>query len=506
MSLRHLLKRKLLGLVLTFVMALGSLQAQEKYSSEELQEDLHIIADIAKGISPKMEDKDRERIDRLIGEKSKDLEGKSMDVIEFVNFISEMNMQTKFDEHAALDIDENVIMPFLLKSTLFPIPISIVSDKVLVNTKESSIPFGMQIHSINGRAIDSLLRTMAKDYDNNFSKRRLEKQFSIMFLIKYGSQEFFKITYSDPRNSKEMQEVTIDGLPFEQWQSEIQKGVYPLDEEDTSKLIHTKHYPSLSTSYLQLNSFSWDKEKAKGFFSLMQSNHKQFDKELKSIFKEFAELKSRTLIIDLRNNYGGNIRVPGILMSYISKHSFAQSAQLLIQDFDFPHQDLIVRISGDEVEEENDVQNFIKFWKKKFEKTDSNYVMNFIEETEEEPSKDAFKGDVYLLVGGRSISASSYFTAMFKSQNRGLVVGEELGGSHHAITAGKTLTYVLPNTRIKVTVPLMIVNFSKELYQAVPELKVRPDIELSFEEAYRYFINEEDAVLEKTLELIAENE
>jgi hypothetical protein len=95
---------------------------------------------------------------------------------------------------------------------------------------------------------------------------------------------------------------------------------------------------------------------------------------------------------------------------------------------------------------------------------------------------------------------------MFKSQNRGLVVGEELGGSHHAITAGKTLTYVLPNTRIKVTVPLMIVNFSKELYQAVPELKVRPDLELSFEEAYRYFINEEDAVLEKTLELIAENE
>jgi hypothetical protein len=91
-------------------------------------------------------------------------------------------------------------------------------------------------------------------------------------------------------------------------------------------------------------------------------------------------------------------------------------------------------------------------------------------------------------------------------EQRDTIVGEAIGGSHHSITAGTDITYQLPHTGIKATVPLMLINFSDELYKKVPEMYIIPDVELSEETYYNYFLLQQDPELETVFELIGRGE
>ncbi len=80
-----------------------------------------------------------------------------------------------------------------------------------------------------------------------------------------------------------------------------------------------------------------------------------------------------------------------------------------------------------------------------------------------QPHKQAYQGEVSLLISGSTGSAAAYFTALFKSQNRGAIIGEPIGGTHDNITAVKKIPYILPNTKIKTTMPIGILKCSEAM-------------------------------------------
>lgn len=495
---------RLLLPILIWIFGFNQATSQGKIDSKALQEDLLLLRDIAIGTSPKLTEEGRSRIERRLEQKREQLEGKSMSVIEFIHFLSEIDMETQFDEHASLEAEEEVLMPLLSQENLFPLPLKIIGERVVVNATGLSLPYGSIIHAINGEPMDSVMRSLSRDY-NTFSKRRNETQFSIMYLIKKGGYEEFRLKYTTPAAPDAILEKNIAGVgigALVQYMNE--QRVYPLDIEKLDNLINTQYFPDQNAYYLQLNSFSWDQEVEKGLFERFRSDEKNLDKAFKKIFREIKQKGAENLIIDLRYNYGGNLQAPGILYRYIAQSHFSERARLEIPDFSFPHHNHIVELGGSEIQNPEEIKDFTDTYEPEFEKTASGYFLEFIEERKRRPHKQAFQGKVYLLVGGRSVSASAYFSALFRGEKRGPIVGEQVGGSHHSITAGTDLIYRLPNTGIKATVPLMVVSFSDDLYRKVPKKKVNPDVVLPEEKHYQYFLEKKDPELEEVLRLIRE--
>ncbi len=252
-----------------------------------------------------------------------------------------------------------------------------------------------------------------------------------------------------------------------------------------------------------MNSFNWDRESGKGLFSILSADDKNFDKRFGQIFKEIADVEAENLIIDLRFNSGGNVKIPGLFYSYIAQNTFTENCYVTIRDFQIPAMDRITSISGTPVKGPRDVEKFVTRHEKVFtEQTEAGYRWSFIKDEEKNLSKNAFQGKVYLIVSGRSISASSYFAALFKSNDRGPIVGEEMGGSYRALTAGKIITYQLPNTKLELEVPIMEVNFSEELYEQIKQDRILPDIRFNETDQYGYFLEKKDIEVEKILAMI----
>jgi hypothetical protein len=497
---------KKISLLLLIVIIQNIATAQNNLNSALLKEDLTIVGNIATGLSPKLTAEDRSRIEQLIELKKKELDGKVFSSIDFFKFLSKIDFQTKFDEHASMSITEEVLMPLLTESKLFPLPIKILETNTVINSAKSEIPYGSKIYSINGLSIDSLLRSFTRNFDDTHSKRRLERQFSIIFLILKGSFETFEIEYTTQNNPDQKLNKSISGIDFEEYRSVFSKTVFPLEQDKLKNLINTQFYQKSSTYFLQLNSFNWDNSSKKGILHFLNSEHKNFEKKFDIIFEEISDYNAENLIIDLRFNTGGNVKVPGILYSYITDTPFLEDIRITIPDFEIPNTELITKISGDEIDNPKEVQKFIKQYKKQFtEQSDQGYLWRLVDNTEVQPSKNSFNGNVYLLVSGRSISASAYFAALIKSNQRGLIIGEEMGGSYKSLSAGQILTYQLPNTKLELEAPIMEVNFSDQINDKINSERIKPDIKFTENDQFIYFIEKKDIEIEKTLELIETN-
>jgi hypothetical protein len=120
----------------------------------------------------------------------------------------------------------------------------------------------------------------------------------------------------------------------------------------------------------------------------------------------------------------------------------------------------------------------------------------------QEPRPNHFDGEVFILADGRSFSASSEFSSIVKSNNRGKFVGEENGGGYYGNTSGGDEEVVLPVSRINCRISL--VNY----YLAVKKLKggelgILPDYPVY--PTIGDFINGTDSQLEFAVKVAAGN-
>jgi hypothetical protein len=479
-----------------------SVKSQSTVGDDALREDFGIIGDIIVGTYPKFTSADRQRITQLVAEKQRELEGQSLTIIEFFNFLIDIDFHTHFDEHAGALIPVEVLLPALEGSKLFPIPIRIIDDVLVVNSTESELPFGSQIYSINAVPVDSLIGSLTNNYSGNFVLRMLEDHFSLVYLVKKGSKDSYDISYAEPAALSDTLFATIKGSDFASFRRSFMNKVYPLDNADRNQVINSHYYGDSRTFYLQLNAFSLERNFDKNPIKVFKSEHRKFDKSFRSLFKQISELGAENLVLDLRHNNGGNVRVPGTLYKYIAKAPFKESIRMEIDDFDIPHMEYIQSISGMPVGNPKEVEKYLKKYKKYFEPTNGGYSWQLIDNEAKRPDKYAFQGDVYLLVGGKSISASSYFAAIFKANRRGTIVGEEMGGAYRSIAAGKVLSYQLPNTHLDLEAPIMLVNFSDDLCSKLGEGRIKPDIVLSGKETYQLYLQKKDVELERVMRLI----
>jgi C-terminal processing protease CtpA/Prc len=88
---------------------------------------------------------------------------------------------------------------------------------------------------------------------------------------------------------------------------------------------------------------------------------------------------------------------------------------------------------------------------------------------------DAFVGDTVVLIGGLTFSGGAEFATLVKQTNAATLIGEETGGGYCGNTSGIHINLTLPESGIRIRVPLYRYIFQRT--GPMCEHGVLPDVE-----------------------------
>ncbi|HOX75750.1 MAG TPA: S41 family peptidase [Bacteroidales bacterium] len=226
--------------------------------------------------------------------------------------------------------------------------------------------------------------------------------------------------------------------------------------------------------------------KIKAFYPLSKEDN--FKRFLKNSFKEINSRKIQRLVIDLRDNEGGNDRWGALLFAQLTDKPFSYYETLKL-----PNKNL----SFSEYAQMPKFYGLLKLLIRKDK--DGGYKWPVHKNLKiQKPSKNPFMGEVLVLVNGFSFSVTSEFAAVAKSTGRAVLVGQETGGTYSGNNSGTFAIVTLPSSRLVLGIPML------GYYMAVPQIQpfdrgVLPDIEIS--PTIHQAIKGEDIVLDKALHL-----
>lgn len=216
---------------------------------------------------------------------------------------------------------------------------------------------------------------------------------------------------------------------------------------------------------------------------------------LRQFFKKGFRLLEKNqvsdLIIDVRNNGGGRVGHSTALTRYLSDHRFRIADSLYAVRKNSAYSKYIQHHWGFRVS--------LPILTRK---RNGLYHFGYFERHAFNPKrKDHFSGKVYLLTGGNSFSATTLFVNAVKGQRNTTVIGEETGGGAYGNSAWMIPDLVLPNTGVRMRLPL----FRMVMNASLPNngRGIRPDVPVgsTLESVRRNY----DAKMQKATQLIQED-
>lgn len=323
----------------------------------------------------------------------------------------------------------------------FPLLLKFLGDTIVVtrNLHQSDSIFkkGTIIRSIDGMNAAALKNRLFASFPmdgfaQNVNLARLNNNFPFYYRMVVGIDTSFSIQYLNRNQIVETIEV-----PAYQ--------TYPIISKTRGQGQQIK--PSISAANasrgLQIDSVS-----AIAYMRLASFEHPlKTHVFIKNSFSAIRNNGIQHLIIDLRSNGGGIIDNEVYLARHIKKEPFrvADSAVAKSRRFNgyaryFQHEWVNALIM------------------KCMTRADSNgmfHMSGLWEKRSFQPiQKRLFPGRVYVLTGGMTFSAASLFCITVKGQENVLLIGEETGGGGYANNGLLIPDITLPNSRLKVRMPL----------------------------------------------------
>jgi C-terminal processing protease CtpA/Prc len=176
-----------------------------------------------------------------------------------------------------------------------------------------------------------------------------------------------------------------------------------------------------------------------------------FEGFLRDSFHALRERGTKNLIIDLRENGGGQDLYGMLLYSYLAPAPFRYYASLETRADHFS----VTRY---------DPEFPAEAFRKRLIKTDDGKFLVRQDQHRglqlQQPDPDRFAGKVLCLIGIVTGSAATEFGAVAQSQNRAVFIGEETAGGYSMDSSGTTLNIVLPKTHAHAFVPTVRYNLA----------------------------------------------
>ncbi len=367
--------------------------------------------------------------------------------VEFYNIITLLNSKIK-DGHTMFLPGEEATNYLNKNAAFFPFYIFTTGDKLFVTmncSADTSIKAGAEIVSINGLGTTDIMNQLiSRQIRDGNSKTYpiwiLTNYFKEYFSFSFGHPDSFLITYKN--DSSSIQTKAIYALPKDSIRLYRQARYFNNIPSNENKGIIVEINKELNTAIITIESF--DKEILKSVYS------QNFKTSITDAFSLIEKNHINNLVLDIRNNQGGDFKSGHLLLSYLLK----KKIQFL---------------------------------------TDSKGSTTI------EPLKNNFTGNLYILVNGGTFSNAAIVSAYLESTNRGIFIGEETAGNKNIIS-GDPIEIILPNTKISAqisTVKYLIQDNFNDGHGIIPTYYMVNDI--------NNILLNKDIVKDFSLKLIAEN-
>ena len=174
-----------------------------------------------------------------------------------------------------------------------------------------------------------------------------------------------------------------------------------------------------------------------------------FPQLVEKTFKTLREKGTETLILDLRDNGGGDDMYGALLVSYLTDKPFRY--------FDHINVKTITPSFKEHTDLKVDAKALARFREGSTPNPAGGYLLTPKMHpglAEQQPGKHPFLGKVFILIDGGTFSTAADFCAVVHHLKRATVVGEETGGGYYGNNSGMMPTLTLPNSKVKVRLPL----------------------------------------------------
>ena len=197
-------------------------------------------------------------------------------------------------------------------------------------------------------------------------------------------------------------------------------------------------------------------------------------------FKTLDSLNTETLVIDLRNNFGGRLKEITYLYSYLTDEEFV----MINPSETNTRSPLLKSLMSNS--RSNGVKVFAGLLSPfiygydlfKTKKKNGQLYYKFKSSKAQEPQLNNFRGKIYVLINGNSFSASSLLSTKLHGDQRATLVGEETGGAYNGTVAGFYKVYELPHTKVKARIGLAHIDAPHKIdpdgYGVKPDIEILP--------------------------------
>ncbi|MBZ9652827.1 S41 family peptidase [Psychroflexus montanilacus] len=389
-------------------------------------------------------------------------------------------------------------------SGYFPYPIKWIEGKWRINFEGGELPLGAELLEINGEPILDVIENLYKysntDGDNLTGKRiDLRAYFSEYYRLHYGQKKDFRVTFKRLNSNSEITK-TLESVSNSEYYKNF-RALYskPLDQVYYTNLNEHQKYGFKQvdsfTGVLTIHSFSMGNENS--------DEHKTYAAFLDSIFTKVKKDKLKNLIVDVRQNGGGDDPNDLLTYSYLSQRNFQENKEAwisfrkipLIRYYDIwiPKliRPLVVGGHNRQLQEIFPLEKDGKYYQ---DETSKDHQVR-------QPNENAFTGQIYLLTSPAVASAGSLFAAMVAGNENTITLGEETIGGYYGHNGHTPFDYVLPKSKLATS--FSIVNLEQDVPEKSNQIYGRgiiPDHKVS--QSLEDFLTNEDTQMKFTLELL----
>lgn len=367
----------------------------------------------------------------------------------------------------------------------FPLHIKTWNDTIVLTAPVKNTPLvrGDIIDSINGistqQILDTLLRFIPADGNNMVAKSQLlsgTSYFASSYTGVFGWPKTFRIAYKDSLGQSKQTVIQPVLLPKDSI-SKAGKKIVKKDKKTKADPLKEQRSLELSAkdgyAVMELNTFS-GRPGLKRFF--------------RKSFKKLGDSAINNLVIDLRLNGGGRIAHSTSLIRYLVNQPFKTGDSIYAKKPSFRYGRFI----------QNNFTETLFTLIATRKKGDQYHYRHFENKYYKPRKRIHYKGQVYILTGGYTYSASVLVLNALRNQPNVTIVGEPSGGAAYGNTAMIIPDVTLPHTRVRFRLPLFRLVIDKDIPKNGKG--VEPDVSVSATtESIRGGI---DAKMKKALELI----
>ena len=370
------------------------------------------------------------------------------------------------------------------------------NDRVYVSNvidKKDSLLVGAEVVKIDEEPVYDLVNKFktyftSDGYNKTLKKRFVKNRFKRFYYLDNGVVDSLSITFKkeDSIFSRSFKRVAKSSVKKDSTQViKITKA----DRKERKKKLKEKFIYNNKYGYIKsrkefTRNFKYiGKDSSVAYMKIRGFTMGSYDEFYKECFTIIDSLKTKELIVDLRDNGGGRLREIDDLYSYLTTEDYVMVNpsevnsripyyKMFMSNTTSVGTKVLIGILSPYLL----AQNLINV-----KKVDGKLFYRLKQSKVREPNTLGYKGKVYVIINGNSFSASSIISTKLKATGRAIFVGEETGGAYNGTVAGIFKNYQLPTSKINVRIGLMQVETPHKItpdgYGVTPDIEIIPTLE-----------------------------